>query len=191
MAVESSDPDGSNISCITERCNEKMTKGSEIAPAQLWTVLAKCHHTLRLAVECSIAGTGLVLSDFMVLEALLHKGPLTISEIQDKVLLASGSMTAAVDRIERKGLVVRRTTSKDRRARVLELTEAGRDLIRSAFAQHAADLAQIMSVLSVGEKAQLHRLAKKLGLAAAATTKSRENSRAEVKEIEIGHPTQK
>jgi MarR family transcriptional regulator, 2-MHQ and catechol-resistance regulon repressor len=145
-----------------------MTKSSEIAPPQLWTVLSKCHHALRLVVECSIGGTGLVLSDFTVLEALLHKGPLTISEIQDKILLASGSMTAAVDRVEHKGLVVRKATTKDRRARVLDLTETGRDLIRPAFAQHAADIAEIMSVLSSGEKKQLYRLTKKLGLAAAA-----------------------
>ena len=143
------------------------------------------------SIECSIAGTGLVLSDFMVLEALLHKGPLTISEIQNKILLASGSMTAAIDRVERKGLVVRRTTSKDRRARVLELTETGRELIRSAFAQHASDLAEITSVLSAGEKEQLYRLTKKLGFAAAANKDYRENSRTETKEIEIDHRTQK
>ncbi len=154
-----------------------MTKRPKIAPPQLWTVLSKCHHALRLAAECSIGGTGLVLSDFAVLEVLLHKGPLTISEIQDRILLASGSMTAAVDRVERKGLVVRKTTAKDRRARVLELTAAGRKLIRSAFAQHAADLAQIMSALSASEKQQLYRLAKKLGLAAAAENESRQRAR--------------
>lgn len=145
-----------------------MKKASEITSPHLWTVLSKCHHALRLAVECSISGTGLVLSDFMVLEALLHKGPLRISEIQDKILLASGSMTAAVDRVERKGLIVRTTTSEDRRARVLELTETGRKLIRSAFSQHASDLAEIMSALSEAETKQLYRLAKKLGFAAAA-----------------------
>ena len=74
---------------------------------KLWIVLARCHHALAQLVERDIAGLGLCLSDFMVLEALLHKGPLTISEIQAKVLLASGSMTAAVDRVESRGLVVR------------------------------------------------------------------------------------
>ena len=103
----------------------------------------------------------------MVLEALLHKGPMTITEIQKKALLATGSMTAAVDRVERKGLLVRRATDKDRRARVLELTEAGSQLIEAAFEKHAADLAQIMSALSATEQEQLYRLAKKLGKAAA------------------------
>lgn len=144
-----------------------MKKRSEVTPTRLWTVLAKCHHALRLVAECSIAGTGLVLSDFMVLEALLHKGPLTITEIQDKVLLATGSMTAAVDRVERKGLVVRTTTEKDRRAKVLELTKAGRRVIEAAFAQHAEDLAEAMSVLTKAEKEELYGLAKKLGRGAA------------------------
>jgi MarR family 2-MHQ and catechol resistance regulon transcriptional repressor len=121
-----------------------------------------------LSVECSIGSTGLVLSDFMVLEALLHKGPMTIKEIQGKALLASGSMTAAVDRVERKGLVIRRATETDRRARMLELTEAGARLIKAAFAKHASDLQQIMSVLSATEQEQLYRLTRKLGKAAAA-----------------------
>ena len=68
-----------------------MTKRSTARPTRLWTVLAKCHYALRSVVECSIGGTGLVLSDFVLLEELLHKGPLTIIEIQDKVLLATGS----------------------------------------------------------------------------------------------------
>jgi len=143
-----------------------MPKGPEITPPRLWTVLAKCHHALRLVVECSIGGTGLVVSDFMVLEALLHKGPLTITEIQEKVLLATGSMTAAVDRVERKGLVVRTSTLKDRRAKVLELTEVGLYLIDSAYRQHAADLAEVMSVLSSSERELFYRLARKLGRAA-------------------------
>jgi len=151
-----------------------MPKGSEITPPRLWTVLAKCHHALRLVVECSIGGTGLVVSDFMVLEALLHKGPLTITEIQAKVLLATGSMTAAVDRVERKGLVVRTSTLKDRRAKVLELTEAGRYLIETAYAQHAADLAEVTSVLSLSEREQLYRLARKLGRAAGEKRTARE-----------------
>jgi MarR family 2-MHQ and catechol resistance regulon transcriptional repressor len=104
----------------------------------------------------------------MVLEALLHKGPLTIGEIQAKVLLASGSMTAAVDRVEKLGLVVRKTTSQDRRARVLELTPKGRRMIERAFREHAQHLEDAMSVLDAVEKRQLYSGLRKLGLAVAA-----------------------
>ena len=144
-----------------------MSKESGITSPRLWIVLAKCHRALRQVVECSIGGTGMVLSDFMVLEALLHKGPQTISEIQNRILLATGSMTAAVDRVERKGLVVRTTTPNDRRAKVLALTESGSKLIETAYTRHAADLAEVMSVLSAEEKVNLYRLTRKLGFAAA------------------------
>jgi MarR family 2-MHQ and catechol resistance regulon transcriptional repressor len=119
-------------------------------------------------VEHSIAKEGLCLSDFMILEALLHKGPLTITEIQGKVLLASGSMTAAVDRLENKGHVVRKTTPEDRRARRLELTEEGRTLITAVFEAHNQELENWMSVLTGAEKQQAYGVLKKLGLSAAA-----------------------
>jgi len=92
---------------------------------------------------------------------------LTITEIQAKVLLASGSMTAAVDRLERKGLVTRRATASDRRAKVLELTSQGRCVVDAAFRRHAAELEAAMATLNGTEKRQLCGLLKKLGLFAA------------------------
>jgi MarR family transcriptional regulator, 2-MHQ and catechol-resistance regulon repressor len=130
-------------------------------------VLSRCHRAVSLIAERSIAGAGLGLSDFAALEALLHKGPLTITQIQAKVLLASGSMTAAVDRLERKGLVVRRNAPSDRRAKILELTGEGKRLVEAAFRRHAAELEAAMSVLNQKEKRQLYGLLKKLGLFAA------------------------
>lgn len=140
-----------------------MTAKTEVAAPKLWIVLARCHRALASSVERSIENLGLCLSDFIVLEVLLHKGPLTISGIQAKVLLASGSMTAAVDRVESMGLVVRKTTPKDRRARLLELTPKGRRLIERAFEEHAGHLEEAMSVLDAGEKRQLYAGLKKLG----------------------------
>ncbi len=140
---------------------------------QLWTILARSHRALSLLIERSIADLGLCLTDFMLLEVLLHKGPLTISEIQAKVLLASGSMTAAVDRLEKRGLLVRRTILQDRRARVLELTSEGRRTVQAAFKEHAEDLESIMSVLDETEKQQLYNPLKKLGRFAAETLEQR------------------
>ena len=108
------------------------TPGINRNAAQLWIVLARCQRAVSALVERSVADLGLCLSDFMVLEALLHKGSLTITDMQAKVLLASGSMTAAVDRLEKRSLLVRKTTSSDRRARVLELTPDGRLFIERA-----------------------------------------------------------
>ncbi|MEI9975562.1 MAG: MarR family transcriptional regulator [Ignavibacteriota bacterium] len=138
--------------------------------ARLWLVLARCHHALNVLVERDIAGLGLGLSDFMVLEALLHKGPLTISEIQAKVLLASGSMTGAVDRLESRGLAVRKSAPGDRRVRRVELTPEGRRLIESVFREHARHLEEAVAVLGEEEKQQVYDGLKKLGRSVATQT---------------------
>jgi MarR family 2-MHQ and catechol resistance regulon transcriptional repressor len=143
------------------------TMPNPITAPKLWWVIGRSHHALRLLAERSIANTGLCLTDFAALEALLHKGPLTISEIQDKVMLASGSMTAAIDRLEKMGLVVRKATAKDRRARVVQLTPEGQEVAASSFERHAKDLEQVASVLSEKDKRQLYGSLKKLGLLAA------------------------
>lgn len=144
-----------------------MNKSDRVTAPRLWLVIAKSYRALSLLAEQSIANTGLCLTDFAALEALLHKGPLTISEIQEKVRLASGSMTAAVDRLEKLGLVVRKASPSDRRARVVHLTGEGKRLAASSFERHANDLEALMSALSEAEMEQLYSLLKKLGLIAA------------------------
>ena len=134
---------------------------------QLWTVLARCYKALSSRVEQSVADAGLCLTDFMILEALLHKGPLTITEIQGKILLASGSMTAAVDRLEKKGTIVRLFVKEDRRARLLELTEAGRGLIERVYGEHRSQFEALMGVLGDKEMQQTYASLKRLGLHAA------------------------
>ena len=144
-----------------------MKKNNYITAPRLWLVIMRSHRALtRLAAE-SITKAGLCLTDFAALEALLHKGSLTISEIQDKVLLASGSMTAAIDRLEKLGLVMRKSSPRDRRTRVVELTPKGKRLAASRFEQHAKDLEALMSALSEKEKKQVYGSLKKLGLRAA------------------------
>src|SRR6266699_4518653 len=144
-----------------------MKKGSRITAPRLWLVILKSYRALSLLAEQSIANTGLCLTDFAALEALLHKGPLTISQIQEKVRLASGSMTAAVDRLEKLGLVVRKSSPSDRRARVLELTTKGKRLAASSFEKHAKDLEALMSAMTQKEMERLYGSLKKLGLLAA------------------------
>src|ERR1700733_13650789 len=89
----------------------------------LWVLLWKATKAVEAHARRSVNGTQLGLSYFGVLEALLHKGPLPISALGKKVLLSSGSMTAAVDRLENSGYVIRAATSSDRRACIVHLTE--------------------------------------------------------------------
>src|SRR5438093_1341613 len=119
---------------------ESLTGGSGV---HVFLVLWKAARAAQAYAEKSILKLEMCGSDFAVLEALLHKGPLPVNEIGKKVLLTSGSITVAVDRLETKGLVERRAHGTDRRARVVHLTKEGRKLITRAYADHAADMERI------------------------------------------------
>jgi len=103
------------------------------------------------------------------MEALLHKGPLTINQIGQKVLLTSGSMTAAVNRLERKGLVKRIQDASDGRYFYVRLTKRGRKVINDAFYRHQQNLEKIAEVLTREERTELVRLLRKLGFHAERT----------------------
>jgi MarR family 2-MHQ and catechol resistance regulon transcriptional repressor len=133
---------------------------------RLWLVLARAYGSIVTYIEGSITAQGLGLSDFMVLEVLLHKGPLTISAIGEKVLLASASMTSAIDRLEKRGLVLRRSCNSDRRIRLVELTGEGRSFIEEIYARHEKDLEFVASSLSDAERRTMYEGLKKIGLAA-------------------------
>src|SRR5260370_29615364 len=115
-----------------------------IAAPRLWLVLARGYGSIGAYIEGSITAQGLGLSEFMVLEVLLHKGPLTISAIGEKVLLASASMTSAIDRLEKRGLVRRKTCDSDRRIRFVELTDCGKAFIEEIYARHEKDLEAVI-----------------------------------------------
>ncbi len=129
----------------------------------LWLVLWKAYATLRHHADNSIASLGLIWSDFAVLEVLLHKGPLAVNTIGDKVMLTSGSISVCVERLVRRGLVDRQNDESDRRARVVHLTEEGRNLIECAFAQHAHAMEEATAGLTKSEQALAVSLLKKLG----------------------------
>ena len=145
-------------------CSEK------IAAAKLWLVLARAAGSIGTYIERSMGLKGYCLTDFMILEALLHKGPMTISAIGEKVLLASASMTSAIDRLEERRLVHRSLSAEDRRVRLVDLTGDGRLFITQLFAQHVNDLEAISTDISQEERKVLYSALKKIGLAAQAST---------------------
>ncbi|HKP81215.1 MAG TPA: MarR family transcriptional regulator [Pyrinomonadaceae bacterium] len=140
----------------------------------VFLVLWKAARAVQAYAEHSIAELEMCGSDFAVLEALLHKGPLPINEIGKKVLLTSGSITVAVDRLESKGLVERRASGTDRRAKIVHLTKEGKKLIARVYADHAEHMEQLASSsLGRAERDTLIRLLKKIGYQAAATSEGR------------------
>src|SRR2546425_4429606 len=130
----------------------------------VWLVVVKAFHALAAHAKESLnlSRRGLGDSDFRALEVLLHKGPLPVNTIGPKVWLTPGSISVAVDRLEKKALVKRRNTD-DRRVRLVELTAKGRTLITKTFREHAAAMEEAAGVLSKQERLMLLRPLKKLG----------------------------
>jgi MarR family transcriptional regulator, 2-MHQ and catechol-resistance regulon repressor len=157
-----------------------MEKPSQSRPddsgVHLWLLLWKAGKAVEAYARRSVNSTGLCLSDFGVLEALLHRGPLPIGVLGEKVLLSSGSMTAAVDRLERDGLVKRGAASTDRRARIVHLTDQGSKLIHTIFAEHRRDMERVFSHLDKPERNALGNLLRKLGREAEAMAAEQKKS---------------
>src|SRR5437763_17065758 len=150
--------------------NRKRTAaGQDSTRVQVWRVCMKAFQALRPRAADSIKRTELGDSDFRVLEALLHKAPLPVNTIGPKVWLTPGSISVAVDRLVKKGLVSRKDHPNDRRVRQVELTAKGRALITRGFREHSAAMETSVRVLSKNERLTLLRLLKKLGKHAAAT----------------------
>ena len=151
-------------------------KTSDASGTHLWLVLMKAHRALeRLAIQ-SIESLEIGLSDFGVMELLLHKGPQPVNEIGRRIALTSGAITTAVDRLEARGLVTRGAHPSDRRARIVRLTARGKAQAGTVFAGHKAIMDLAASGLSKTERETLIQLLKKLGTSAADSVQQSEVS---------------
>ena len=144
-----------------------MSRGIQGAD-HVWLVMMKAMRALTRYAAAGIEETGLGLSDFGVLEVLLHKGPLPVNTIGPVVDLTPGSISTAVDRLVAKGLVSRLESAEDRRVRIVTLTSRGRDLIATAFRKHAGQMKGVFSELSPEELRGFELALKKVGKRAAA-----------------------
>src|SRR2546422_8552278 len=145
------------------------TKAADVSGTHLWLVMMKAFRTLERLATRSIESAEVGLSDFAVLEMLLHKGPQPVNEIGRRIELTSGAITTAVDRLESRGLVAREAHPSDRRTRIVRLTAAGEQQAAKIFAGHKAAMDLAASGLSKTERATLIQLLKKLGISAGAS----------------------
>jgi len=144
-----------------------MTRGIQETD-HVWLVMMKAMRALTRYAAADIEETGLGLSDFAVLEVLLHKGPLPVNTIGPIVDLTPGSISIAVDRLFAKALVSRVESAEDRRVRIVSLTPRGKDLIVSAFRKHSGQMKKVFSELSAEQLRSLEVMLKKVGKRAAA-----------------------
>ncbi|MEO7858348.1 MAG: MarR family transcriptional regulator [Gemmatimonadaceae bacterium] len=155
------------VSRSATRSSAPVGEAERARALKLWVVLARAYAAIQREVDADIARHDLTTTEFGILEALYHKGPLLLGEIQRKVLVTSGGITYLVDRLMAKGFVVREPSPSDRRARYAVLTPAGSRLIRRVFPAHADCVARALAGLDAREQADATVLLRTLGLAAA------------------------
>lgn len=134
---------------------------------KLWVVLARAAAAVTEVSKADVERHDLTQAEFGILEALHHKGPLLLGEVQKRVLVSSGGITFLVDRLADRGLVERLACPSDRRARYAALTKRGVKLMREIFPAHAAAIREAMAGLGRSEQRQLTELLKTLGKEAA------------------------
>lgn len=140
----------------------------DTSAARVWLILWKAYESLHAYAVNDIESLEMCLSDFAILEALLHKGPLPMNDIARRVSLTAGSVTTAIDRLENRSLVSREFQEGDRRTRLITLTPEGLKLIKSAFNKHLQALETVAAPLTKKEREQLIALLKRFGRSAEA-----------------------
>ena len=132
--------------------------------SHLWIVLWRTFKAFEKLDRRIIDSLGIEgFSDFAVLGVLAYNGSLPVNTIGRKVMLSSGSTTTAIDRLEKNGWVVRRSSVEDRRVVEVHLTNSGKTLMDSSLLEHSIKMDDAISVLEAEEREELVRLLKKLG----------------------------
>ncbi|UPO88755.1 MarR family transcriptional regulator [Niallia sp. Man26] len=133
---------------------------------KLFIVLSRAYRAINENVNKLIHTYGLNPTEFAVLELLYHKGDQPLQQIGGKILLASGSITYVVDKLEEKGYLKRVACPTDRRVTIASITDSGKEMIETIFPSHEQRIHDLMSELSTEEKETVIQLVKRLGLSA-------------------------
>ena len=124
--------------------------------------LMRAANALRMQATHQLDSTGLTLSQFAVLEALYHLGPMSLNEVARKILTTGGNLTMVAGNLEKQGLVNRRCSEKDARVYILSLSPKGKKLIGEIFPAHAASITDAVEALTAKEQKKLGELCRKL-----------------------------
>src|SRR5215469_13477891 len=114
--------------------------------------LMRAANAARTHAARQLEGTGLTLTQFAVLEALYHLGPMSLSDIAQKILTTGGNLTMVVGNLEKQGLAYRQKSPEDGRVLIVVLTPKGKALIRRIFPAHVAAIVEFMGILSTHEQ---------------------------------------
>lgn len=127
--------------------------------------ISRASDVLNARINHHLQDVHLTGSQFGVLEALYHLGPMPVGQLGDKILKSSGNMTLVVDNLVKRGLVSRQRREDDRRRVDVSLTDDGHDLVAAILPAHVDGVVGAFAVLSPEEMVQLGRLCRRVGLA--------------------------
>ena len=136
----------------------------EMRALNTYIKLMRAAESLTARTHAHLSSSGLTISQFGVLEALHHVGPMSQKDIGQKILRSSGNITMVIDNLEKRKLVRRKRDERDRRSFIVHLTDGGKKLIRKIFPPHATVITNQMKALTAAEQKKLGDLCKKLGL---------------------------
>ena len=126
--------------------------------------LMRATDTISSSVNLSLAKYGLTESQFNVLDALYHLGPLSQKELGYKLLKSGGNITMVIDNLEKEAFVERRRGEEDRRIFFVHLTTAGKEKLEEILPEQVNVITNEMNRLGKTEQIELQRLCKKIGL---------------------------
>ncbi|GAA5512014.1 HTH-type transcriptional regulator MhqR [Deinococcus carri] len=135
----------------------------ERAALDAYIKLWRAAHAVEVNANRHLADHGLTISQFGVLEAVYHLGPLNQRQLADKILRSSGNLTMVIDNLERDGLVRRERDPQDRRVMNIFLTPEGEALISRVLPDHVRGIRDVFAGLTPEELGHLASLTRKLG----------------------------
>src|SRR5258708_12930948 len=148
--------------------NPKRLPAGDVSSGKLWIVVRGAYHSVVGFLESGITARGVALSDFVVLEVLLHKGDLTAAEIAKKTRLAAASVEITIARLKEQNLIRLRFRSGKRPDKhIFELTEQGRGLIAWLYEEHESDIGTIFNILTSQQQFDLYQSLRRVGHSAA------------------------
>ncbi|CAB1062491.1 Transcriptional regulator, MarR family [Olavius sp. associated proteobacterium Delta 1] len=143
---------------------ELRSNNKEVRALGTYVKLMRAAESITSRVHKHLSSVGLTVSQFGVLEAIFHLGPLSQRDLGRKILRSSGNITMVIDNLEKRRLVRRERDASDRRMFIVHLTGEGQKLIGKIFPSHAALITNELSVLNATDQKILGDLCKKVGV---------------------------
>ncbi len=127
------------------------------------TTLFRAANSLERVIKEDVFKYGLNVSEFGVLEAIYHKGPMNVKDVLAKVLIANSSMTYVIENLVTKGYIIKKQCTVDKRRFLLDLSEKGKDLLDKIFPIHYNNMRSILDILDSDEEVALQKSLSKIG----------------------------